>query len=182
MDPRPIAYGVRFKGHWCAAVKTGFARKPILLRAKGSEERFEEPIELWPRDEDMVSNPVAKKRAHVACARAIKRTKEAFRRLNNDNMLRGIPSLERLLVLMSTEMRNRRGKVWKICPIYHESRTNPPAVPPSEPRHDQEELVDRDFYEGRAPEQTVGVEPDPAAPGRSEQAPASVRGLPSLDV
>lgn len=193
MDPRPIAYGIRYKGHWCAGVRVGFARKPILIRAKKGQPRFEEPIpdeavviKRWLRVGLKASPATVKaqcdKVARVACARAIKRTNEAVRRVSGSNhLLRGVPSVERLLALTSTEMRNRRGKVWKICPIYYESRTNPPAVPPSEPRHDQEELVDRDFYEGRAPEQTVGVEPDPAAERRSEQAPADVRGLPSRD-
>lgn len=117
---------VRFKGCVCAAVKTGVSRKPILLRARKAEQPFRvvvpEAADEIRRlsengiaaDQDEISQRCIKV-ARVECARAIKRTEAARRKLQGNHMLRGVPSVERLLL---DYKQTRRGKRWKICSLY----------------------------------------------------------------
>jgi len=109
------AYGVRFKGHLCGSVKSGVCRKPILLRAKKGEEPFRSLAYDWDEVEQRpVPEQEARKLARLECARAIKRTEAARRRLQGDHMLRGIETVERLL---RDHAMTRRGKRWKIVEI-----------------------------------------------------------------
>ena len=109
------AYGVRFKGHLCASVKSGLCRKPILLRARKGDAVFRSLARDWDDNEERpVPEQEARKLARLECARAIKRTEAARRRLQGDHMLRGIETVERLL---RDRAMTRRGKRWKIVEI-----------------------------------------------------------------
>ena len=111
----PVAYFVRFKGHPCAAVKTGFSKKPILMRMREGEIRYESPIEVFLESERPNKGPEEWDRlARLKCARAIKRTEYCRKKLQGDHMLRGVASVERIL---KDYQMTRRGKRWKICPI-----------------------------------------------------------------
>lgn len=130
-------FSVRFKGHLCAAVKTGFARKPILFRVREGEEPFvadvaEQHVVLAARApyNDILEDPTAaaEQLARLECARAIKRTEFAYRKLaaGGDHMLRGVKSVERLIQLVGGNGPTpgfRRGKRWKIVP--HEVKKGP---------------------------------------------------------
>ena len=111
-------FRVRFKGHLCAAVKTGFSRKFILMRLHKDKEPFLSKVESWP---DPPDQEYAERVARIDCARAIKRTEWARRKLQGDHFLRGVPSVERVLRDYGTP--HRRGKRWKICPIYSQCDT-----------------------------------------------------------
>lgn len=117
----PAAYIVRFKGHACAGVRSGLSRKPILLRANKGEEIFESKIPVFvPVDADYPPDYPAIA-ARLDCARAIKRTEAARRRLQGDHLLRGAPTVERLL--RDHAKGKRRGKRWKICPVENSTQT-----------------------------------------------------------
>lgn len=114
----PVLYGytVRFKGHLCGTVRTGLSKKPLLMRAKTSEEQFVVLIEA-----NNLAPKVNQRLARLECARAIKRTEYARRTIRNagrDHMLRGIPSVERILKDAPDKRRAGSGKRWKICPVY----------------------------------------------------------------
>lgn len=111
------AYNVRFKGHLCAAVSTGFARKPILVRKRKREMPFTVIVNIVEGDPDEDLLQYYDKAARLECARAIKRTEGAYRRLTGDHLLRGVPSVERLQQLLKPGKTTRRGKRWKICPL-----------------------------------------------------------------
>lgn len=116
----PVAYFVRFKGHACASVRSGLSRKPILLRARKGEELFVSEVAdvVLTETNDPEDVPAL---ARLKCARAIKRTNELRRRLQGDHMLRGTAAVERLLRDYATP--HRRGKRWKICPIFSTPET-----------------------------------------------------------
>lgn len=109
-----LAYFVRFKGHRCAGVKSGLSRKPILIRARKAESTFESPVVYFESEMSLHEVEECRRVARLRCARAIKRTENARRRLQGDHMLRGTPVVERLL---RDSVSTRRGKRWKICPI-----------------------------------------------------------------
>lgn len=108
--PTGLALAVRFKGHLCAAVKSAVCRKPILLRRQAAEEPFLVPIEAREGEKDLTGE----RRARVACARAIRRTERARRKLQGDHLCRGTPTIERLL---RDYAQTRRGKRWKIVAV-----------------------------------------------------------------
>lgn len=117
-----IGFGVRLDGHWCAAVKTGFSRRFVLMRARKGEERFLSRINFVSDDRGALAYELrlnAERIARGACARAIKRTKWARRKLVDPHydMLRGVANVERVLRGANT---SRRGRRWKICPIFRE--------------------------------------------------------------
>lgn len=116
------AYQVRFKGHLVAAVKTGFSRKPILFRARAGEQLFIAPVPIFLESERPGSGSEDwEQLARLECARSIKRTEAAYRKLSGggDHMLRGVKSVERLIQLMEDRVTpgKRRGKRWKIVPV-----------------------------------------------------------------
>lgn len=111
----PDSYQVRFKGHLCAAISCGLSRKPILIRARKKETIFEVIIP-YSLGENIVSPfRLCSKVARLECARAIRRTEHLRKRLQGNHLLRGIKSVERLL---RDYEQTRRGKRWKICPLY----------------------------------------------------------------
>jgi hypothetical protein len=116
-----VGYEVRFKGHLCAAVKVGFARKPILMRARKLEEVYVEPLASLSEKPGTPINVGERAEvemlARIECARAVKRTEEARRRLRGDHLLRGVPSVERVLRDHADNRRPGSGKRWKICPV-----------------------------------------------------------------
>lgn len=111
------AYNVRFKGHLCAGVQTGFSRKPILVRKRKNEMPFTVIVNIVEGEPDEALLEYYDKAARLECARAIKRTQKAYRSLNGDHLLRGVPSVERLQKLLAPGKVTRRGKRWKICPL-----------------------------------------------------------------
>ena len=121
---RLTGFMVRFKGHPCTAISTGFCRKPVLFRVrKGEKPMLVEVINFVDltsvsEDEGKELRALAEQRARIACARAIKRTEECYRRLRGDHFLRGVPSVERLERLFKPGPTTRKGKRWKICPVY----------------------------------------------------------------
>ena len=122
MSSPATTYGVRFKGHWCASVSSGLARKPILLRAHAGEKLFFATVPVFLESERPGTGPADWDRlARLECARAIKRTDRARRLLKGDHMLRGAKTVERLLRDHPDRRRIGSGKRWKICP-------NPPQV------------------------------------------------------
>lgn len=133
------AFGVRFKGHLCAGVKTGFARKPILFRLRDGEEPFRAEISVFlaseAPDPTKPFGPAEWDRlARLECARAIKRTEEAYRKLagGGNHMLRGVKSVERLIQLLGggPTPRMRRGKRWKIVPLEDEKKAENKSCEP----------------------------------------------------
>ena len=113
MDTEIFAYGVRFKGHWCAAVRTGYCRKTVLMRERSADERFISLVDMNDPD-----RPEALMLARLECARAIKRTDEARRRLKGDHFLRGVASVERILRDPPDRRWKGNKRRWRICPIY----------------------------------------------------------------
>ena len=119
IEAPPIGgFSVRFKGHLCAAIKTGFARKFILLRRHKGEEAFVSPIKVFLESERPGTGPEDWDRlARLECARAIKRTEWARLKLRGDNFLRGVASVERLLRDYPDKRRPGHGKRWKIVEV-----------------------------------------------------------------
>lgn len=108
---------VRFKGHVCAGVMTGLSKHPLLLRKKKDESPFLFQCEHktgW--EEDIANCYETEAETRLRATRAIKFTNQVRRRLSGDHLLRGVPSVERLL---RDAKQTRRGKRWKIC--IHES-------------------------------------------------------------
>lgn len=129
--PKFPVYSVRFKGHLTCAVKSGISRKPILLRAKKNEPAFESPVEPILDTAGLISQYAvehAHKVARLFCARAIKRTEEARRRLRGDHLLRGTEIVERLL---RDHKQTRRGKRWKICKVEGATFVAPKSITPA---------------------------------------------------
>lgn len=85
------------------------------MRAKTSEEQFMVLIE-----NNTLAPVVNQRLARLECARAIKRTEYARRKMRQagpDHMLRGVASVERILKDAPDKRRAGSGKRWKICPV-----------------------------------------------------------------
>lgn len=108
-----IGYKVHLNGRPTTAILTGLCRKPIFVRARKGDVPF---FVLLLSDEWGIS-PVA------VCWAHIRRTKRVARELHGDHLLRGIPSVER--VLQAKKFRNRRGRVWSIRPVYAVASMDP---------------------------------------------------------